>query len=65
MLRDPAKAKGPLHATARQTAPGCFDCLVVDGKGQVIVRLDGYRSVPLPTPISDAVAAQLREVFRG
>ncbi|MBL0087597.1 MAG: SDR family NAD(P)-dependent oxidoreductase [Ideonella sp.] len=65
VLRDPAKAKGPLHATARQTAPGCFDCLVVDGKGQVIVRLDGYRSVPLPTPISDAVAAQLREVFRG
>jgi NAD(P)-dependent dehydrogenase (short-subunit alcohol dehydrogenase family) len=63
VLRDPAKAKGRLHALARQTAPGCFDCLVVDGKGQVIVRLDGYRSVPLPAPISEAVAADLRAVF--
>ncbi len=63
VLRDPATAAGALHATARQTAPGCFDCMVVDAKGQVIVRLDGYRSVPLPTPISESAAADLRAVF--
>jgi hypothetical protein len=63
LLRDPAKASGPLHATARQTAPGCFDCRVIDAKGNVIVRLDGYRSIPLPTPIPAAVAADLRTVF--
>jgi acyl carrier protein len=63
VLRDPTKAKGPLLATARQTAPGCFDCMVADAKGQVILRLDGYRSVPLPAPISEAVAADLHAVF--
>jgi hypothetical protein len=65
VLRDPAKAKGTLHALARPSAPGCFDCMVVDSAGQVIVRLDGYRSIPLPTPIAAAVAAELRAVFGG
>ena len=63
VLRDPAKAEGALHAVARASAPGCFDCLVVDNAGQVFVRLDGYRSIPLPTPIAAPVAADLRAVF--
>jgi NAD(P)-dependent dehydrogenase (short-subunit alcohol dehydrogenase family) len=63
VLRDPAKARGALHAVARASAPGCFDCRVVDAAGQVIVRLDGYRSIPLPTPIAATVAADLRAVF--
>jgi NAD(P)-dependent dehydrogenase (short-subunit alcohol dehydrogenase family) len=63
VLRDPAKAKGALHALARPSAPGCFDCLVVDSAGQVIVRVDGYRSIPLPSPIAAAVAANLHAVF--
>jgi len=63
LLRDPARAKGALHALARPSAPGRFDCLVVDSAGQVILRLDGYRSIPLPTPIAPAVAADLRVVF--
>jgi hypothetical protein len=64
VLYDPSAAHAPLRATARQTAPGCFDCRVVDADGHVIVRLDGYRTVPLPAPIADAVAADLRAVFR-
>jgi hypothetical protein len=64
VLRDPETASGALHATARQIGPGRFDCAVVDAAGQVIVRLDDYRTVPLPTPIAEAVAANLRTVFR-
>jgi len=64
VLRDPATASGAMHATARQIGPGRFDCAVVDAAGQVIVRLDDYRTVPLPTPIADAVAANLRAVFQ-
>ncbi|MBP6763483.1 MAG: SDR family NAD(P)-dependent oxidoreductase, partial [Rubrivivax sp.] len=63
VLRDPAKAKGALHAVARATAPGRFDCAVVDSTGQVFVRLDDYQSIPLPTPIAAAVAADLRATF--
>jgi hypothetical protein len=63
VLRDPARAKGALYALARPSAPGCFDCLVVDSAGQVIVRVDGYRSIPLPSPIAAAVAANLHAVF--
>jgi hypothetical protein len=63
VLRDPAKAKGALHALARPSAPGRFDCLVVDSAGQVIVRLDAYQSIPLPSPIAAAVAADLHAAF--
>jgi hypothetical protein len=64
VLRDPATASGAMHATARQIGPGRFDCAVVDATGQVIARLDDYRTVPLPTPISEAVASELRAVFQ-
>jgi NAD(P)-dependent dehydrogenase (short-subunit alcohol dehydrogenase family) len=63
VLRDPAGASGPLHAVAQPVAAGGFDCAVVDAKGNVFVRLDGYRTIPLPTPIPDAVAADLRAAF--
>jgi hypothetical protein len=63
VLRDPATASGALHAMARQTGPGRFDCAVVDATGQVIVRLDDYRTVPLPSAIAEDVAADLRAVF--
>jgi len=63
VLADPAKAKGGLHAVARETAPGCFDCRVIDAKGNVIVRLDGYATIPLPAPIPEAVAGSLRAAF--
>jgi acyl transferase domain-containing protein len=63
VLRDPAKARGALQALAQPTAPGCFDCLVVDAAGQVIVRVDGYRSIPTPSPIPQAVTRDLRAAF--
>ena len=45
--------------------PGLFNCVVVDGEGTVVVRLDGYRTIPLPTPIPDEVAAHLHSTFQG
>jgi NAD(P)-dependent dehydrogenase (short-subunit alcohol dehydrogenase family) len=63
-LIDPAQATGPLHAIARETSSGVFDCVVVDGNGDVIVRLDGYETIALPAPIADDVAADLHAAFR-
>jgi hypothetical protein len=63
VLRDPDKAKGALHALARQTGPGRFDCKVIDAGGNVIVRLDDYCTIPLPSPIPEAVAGSLRAAF--
>jgi hypothetical protein len=54
---------GALRAVARQVDDGAFDCMVVDDDGRVVVRLDGYRSIPLPTPISGDVVAPLAEAF--
>jgi hypothetical protein len=31
----------------------------------VIVQLDDYRSIPLPVPIPEGVAASLRAVFQS
>ncbi len=61
---DPAQATGPLHAIARETTSGVFDCVVVDANGDVIVRLDGYETIALPAPIADDVAADLHAAFR-
>jgi hypothetical protein len=64
VLALPSTSSGVLHAVALQTAPGVFDCVVVDSEGTVIVRLDGYETVPLPMPIDDGVAADLHATFR-
>jgi hypothetical protein len=61
--RGPGDAQAPLSAVARQVGPDRFDCFVVDAAGNVLVRLDGYGTVPLPTPIPDSVAADLRATF--
>ncbi len=63
LLAEPADAVAPLSAVAHQVGPDCFDCFVVDAAGNVLVRLDAYRTVPLPTPIPDSVAADLRATF--
>ncbi len=54
----------PLHAHARETEPGVFDCVVVDADGNVVVQLDGYRTIPLPAPIPDDVGADLHATYR-
>ncbi len=63
VLADPAKVRGTLHAVARERSPGCFDCLVIDARGNVIVQLEGYVTIPLPAPIPEAVAGSLRNAF--
>jgi hypothetical protein len=36
---------------------------VVSPDGRVVVRLEGYHSIPVPMPIPDEVAGALREAF--
>ena len=43
--------------------PGCFDCEVRDADGRVLLRLDGYRTVPLPGQLPDDVRMPLRAVM--
>jgi NAD(P)-dependent dehydrogenase (short-subunit alcohol dehydrogenase family) len=52
-----------LYGVAHQTGDSVFDCLVIDGEGRVVVRLDGYHTIPVPMPIPDEVAGALRETF--
>jgi hypothetical protein len=54
-----------LRAVARPSGDGAFECAVVDGDGRVVVRLDGYRTVPLPAPIPEEVAGALRATYDG
>jgi hypothetical protein len=63
VLRDPATVEGPLYALARPAGPSRFDCTVIDGKGSVVVRMDGYESIVLPTPIPDIVLGALEATF--
>jgi hypothetical protein len=65
VIGDPNSANGPLYARATEIEPGMFDCVVSDADGAVVVRLDGYRTVPLPAPIPDDVAADLHATFRS
>ncbi len=43
--------------------PGVFDCRVIDPAGKVLLRLDGYRTVPMPGPLADEVRAPLHAVM--
>ncbi|HRB98840.1 MAG TPA: polyketide synthase dehydratase domain-containing protein, partial [Dermatophilaceae bacterium] len=63
VLRDPATVKGGLFSYATQSAPGVFDCVVVDEKGKVVVRMDGYHSIAFPSAIPDAIAGTLRDTY--
>ena len=38
----------PLFAVVHPSSTGGWDCRVVDPSGDVLVRLDGYRTVPIP-----------------
>ncbi len=62
---DPAAVPAPLQAMARATSPDTFDCVVFDKKGNVVVRVDGYQTIPLPAPLPDAIAATLADAFNG
>ena len=60
----PAERAG-LVATARPDGHGGFDCTVRDDKGTLVLRLDGYRTVPLPNPPPPDVVAPMQSVMRG
>jgi 3-hydroxymyristoyl/3-hydroxydecanoyl-(acyl carrier protein) dehydratase len=60
----PAEKPG-LVATARPTGDGGFTCAVRDGAGAVVLRVDGYRTVPLPDPPPADVIAAIRAVMTG
>jgi NAD(P)-dependent dehydrogenase (short-subunit alcohol dehydrogenase family) len=59
------ESRGGVVALARPVggAPGCFDCEVRDADGRVLLRLDGYRTVPLPGQLPDGVRLALRAVM--
>ncbi len=54
-----------LTATARRDADGGFSCAVRDEHGALVLRLDGYRTVPLPDAPPDDVIAPMRAVLHG
>jgi hypothetical protein len=45
--------------------PGVYDCQVLDPTGHVVLRLEGYGTVPLPGGLADEVRAPLRAVMVG
>ncbi len=56
---------GEVVAVAHPVAgePGVFDCEVVDRGGKVLLRLEGYHTVPMPGPLADDVREPLRHVM--
>ena len=54
-----------LVATVRRDGHGGFDCVVHDDDGTAVLRLDGYRTVPLPDPPPEDVVAPIRAVMGG
>ncbi len=62
VLLDPATATGRLVAHA-ESADGRVDAVVVDESGRVVVRLDGYETVPLPGGLPDDVRGPLEAAF--
>jgi hypothetical protein len=48
-----------LFAIAHPASNGGFDCRVVDASGDVLVRMDGYRTVQVG-PLADDLARPIR-----
>jgi hypothetical protein len=51
---------GPVQALARPTDDGGFDVVVVDGDGDVMLEMEGYRTIRLPGTLEDSELAPLR-----
>jgi hypothetical protein len=63
-----ATGAGPVVAVARALADGDtsgqgFDCLVLDGAGHVILRVEGYGTVPMPGTLPDEIRAPFQAMM--
>jgi hypothetical protein len=57
-------AEGPgLVATAQPDGRGGFDCVVRDDAGAVVLRVEGYRTVPLPGPLPAGIQDPIRSAM--
>ncbi len=54
---------GPRYAVVRPRDDGAFDAVVVDGDGEVITRLVGYRTTNLPGGLDEDEVAPFREAM--
>jgi hypothetical protein len=54
-----AAASSPLFAVVHPNGDGSFDCAVVDNDGDVVIRVDGYRTIALPGAVPEDVGAPL------
>jgi hypothetical protein len=54
LLGDPAQLSGPLYAAVTE-AGDYFDCSVRDAGGDIVLTVEGYRTTPLPVPVSAEV----------
>jgi NAD(P)-dependent dehydrogenase (short-subunit alcohol dehydrogenase family) len=59
----PVDGSSPLFAVVHPVGDGGFDCRVVDAEGDVILRLDGYRTVALPGTVPDELGGPLRRAM--
>jgi hypothetical protein len=62
VLRDAGYANGPLYAVTAED-DGHFDCAVLDAQGDIVVRVDGYRTTPLPGGLAEEVRRPLAAVI--
>jgi hypothetical protein len=49
-----------LFALVHPEEDGSFNCRVVDKEGDVVLRVDGYRTIALPSPVPDDLRAPLQ-----
>jgi hypothetical protein len=54
-----------LVATVQPDGDGGFTCTVRDRSGGLVLRLDGYRTVPLPDSPPADIVAPMQSVMRG
>jgi acyl transferase domain-containing protein/acyl carrier protein len=54
----------PLFAVVHPATGGGFDCRVVDSNGDVLVRMDGYRTAPVPGLLADDQLGPIRAAMR-
>jgi hypothetical protein len=59
----PVDGAAPVFAVVHPVGDGSFDCRVVDADGDVLLRLDGYRTVALPGTVPDELGAPLHQAM--